>query len=128
MHYHTQLYTSQLALLLQHVGWSKAIIVGLSMGGAITAAFADTFPHLVDGRVAFLASVGNFPVRAASLAYPVVIFTAVTDTDTLLMSTTSMLLIINDIRTISFLPNTAYGSPRSPDCALHPRLYERMRL
>jgi len=52
------LYILQLALLLQFVGWTKTAVIGFSLGGAIAAAFASTFPHLVDGKVVFLASAG----------------------------------------------------------------------
>ncbi|KAF8308801.1 alpha/beta-hydrolase [Clavulina sp. PMI_390] len=54
------IYTSQLALIMQHAGWEKARVIGLSMGGAIAAGFAAQFPHLVDGDVALLAPAGNF--------------------------------------------------------------------
>ncbi|EJD43208.1 alpha/beta-hydrolase [Auricularia subglabra TFB-10046 SS5] len=56
--YTAALYTTQLALLLQHVQWPKAHIVGLSMGGAIATAFAADHPHLVDGRIALIAPAG----------------------------------------------------------------------
>ena len=82
------LYTIQLALLLQYVGWHNAYIVGFSMvylhshhilhsqitdfliasqGGGIAAAFAYTFPHLVNGRVVFLASAGLIEVTRSLL-------------------------------------------------------------
>ncbi|KAI0326699.1 alpha/beta-hydrolase [Cubamyces sp. BRFM 1775] len=56
--YDANLYTTQLALLLQYVGWSKADIVGVSMGGGIAAAFSAQFPHLVTDKVALIASAG----------------------------------------------------------------------
>ncbi|KAG9121525.1 hypothetical protein FRC07_002474 [Ceratobasidium sp. 392] len=56
--YDVDLYITQLALLLQAVGWRKTRVVGLSMGGAIAAAFASQFPWLVESNVAFIASVG----------------------------------------------------------------------
>ncbi|KAI0832810.1 alpha/beta-hydrolase [Trametes gibbosa] len=56
--YDTNLYTTQLALLLQYVGWSKANIVGVSMGGGIAAAFGAQFPHLVTDKVVLIASAG----------------------------------------------------------------------
>ncbi|KAF9002314.1 Alpha/Beta hydrolase protein [Cyathus striatus] len=56
--YHTALYTTQLALLMQYLKWDKAIIVGLSMGGGIAAAFTTQFPHLVDENIVLIASAG----------------------------------------------------------------------
>ncbi|KAI8982755.1 alpha/beta-hydrolase [Trametes punicea] len=56
--YDANLYTTQLALLLQYVGWSKANVVGVSMGGGIAAAFAAQFPHLVTDKVVLIASAG----------------------------------------------------------------------
>ncbi|QRV93889.1 alpha/beta hydrolase family protein [Ceratobasidium sp. AG-Ba] len=56
--YDAELYVTQLALLLQAVGWRKARIVGLSMGGGVAAAFASQFPWLVESHVTFIASVG----------------------------------------------------------------------
>jgi len=51
-------YVTQLALLLQYVGWTSTYVVGMSMGGGIAAAFTATFPHLVNGKVVLLASAG----------------------------------------------------------------------
>lgn len=56
--YDTTLHTTQLALLMQHVKWDNAFIVGLSMGGGIATAFSAHFPHLVNGKVALIASAG----------------------------------------------------------------------
>ncbi|CAL1699947.1 unnamed protein product [Somion occarium] len=56
--YDTALYVTQLALLLQYIGWDKTNVVGVSMGGGIAAAFVDQFPHLVGDRLALLASAG----------------------------------------------------------------------
>ncbi|KAG8708349.1 hypothetical protein FRC08_018936, partial [Ceratobasidium sp. 394] len=56
--YDSELYVTQLALLLQAVGWRKTRVVGLSMGGGIAAAFASQFPWLVESNIAFIASVG----------------------------------------------------------------------
>ncbi|KAF8608608.1 alpha/beta-hydrolase [Ceratobasidium sp. AG-I] len=56
--YDADLYVTQLALLLQAVGWRRSRIVGLSMGGGIASAFASKFPWLVESNVAFIASVG----------------------------------------------------------------------
>ncbi|KAJ7500805.1 Alpha/Beta hydrolase protein [Mycena galericulata] len=49
---------ARLALLLQHLRWEKARLVGFSMGGAIVAAFVATFPALVERDVVFIASAG----------------------------------------------------------------------
>ncbi|KAF8632813.1 hypothetical protein AX15_001674 [Amanita polypyramis BW_CC] len=56
--YNTDLYTTQLALLMQYLKWDKAIVVGVSMGGGIAAAFTSQYPYLVDDRVVLIASAG----------------------------------------------------------------------
>ncbi|KAF9516790.1 hypothetical protein BS47DRAFT_605439 [Hydnum rufescens UP504] len=56
-----RLYTTQLALLLQYLGWSNTRVVGLSMGGGIAASFVAQFPQLVDRDIVFIAPAGNFP-------------------------------------------------------------------
>lgn len=56
--YDAALYTTQLALLLQYIGWNDTNVCGVSMGGAIAAAFAVQFPHLVQGDVALVATAG----------------------------------------------------------------------
>ncbi|PCH40703.1 alpha/beta-hydrolase [Wolfiporia cocos MD-104 SS10] len=56
--YDVNLYTTQLALLMQYVGWSHAHIAGVSMGGGIAAAFSAQFPHLVTDRLALVACTG----------------------------------------------------------------------
>ncbi|KAH7339680.1 Alpha/Beta hydrolase protein [Rhizoctonia solani] len=56
--YDVDLYITQLALLMQFIGWRRARIVGLSMGGGIAAAFAAKFPWLIDSNVGLIASVG----------------------------------------------------------------------
>ncbi|KAJ7743923.1 Alpha/Beta hydrolase protein [Mycena maculata] len=56
--YDTQLYITQLALLLQHVGWQSTRLVGFSMGGPIAAAFVAMFPALVEHDVVLIASAG----------------------------------------------------------------------
>ncbi|EGN94947.1 hypothetical protein SERLA73DRAFT_187220 [Serpula lacrymans var. lacrymans S7.3] len=56
--YDVSLHTTQLALLMQHIQWENAHVVGLSMGGAVAAAFSVQFPQLVNGKVALIASAG----------------------------------------------------------------------
>jgi len=56
--YDVSLYTTQLALLMQHIRWDDAYVVGLSMGGGIATAFTVQFPHLVNGKVTLIASAG----------------------------------------------------------------------
>ncbi|KAF8549951.1 alpha/beta-hydrolase [Imleria badia] len=56
--YDVTLHTTQLALLMQHIRWNDAYVVGLSMGGGIATAFAVQFPHLVNDKVALIASGG----------------------------------------------------------------------
>lgn len=70
--YDANLYVTQLALLLQHIQWPNAHIVGLSMGGGITGAFAATFPNLVTEKIVLIASAGvmELPVPSAALNQP----------------------------------------------------------
>ncbi|KAK6981144.1 hydrolase-4 domain-containing protein [Favolaschia claudopus] len=56
--YDAQLYVTQIALLLQHIGWEKTHVVGWSFGGAIGAAFISRFPELVERDVILIASAG----------------------------------------------------------------------
>ncbi|KIK70862.1 hypothetical protein GYMLUDRAFT_32931 [Collybiopsis luxurians FD-317 M1] len=56
--YDSNLYITQLALLMQHIKWDKAYIAGVSMGGGIAASFAASFPDLVEDRVIIIASAG----------------------------------------------------------------------
>ncbi|PAV21475.1 alpha beta-hydrolase [Pyrrhoderma noxium] len=56
--YNAGLYTTQLALLMQHVHWGKAHIVALSMGGGITTSFVSSFPELTTGKIALIAPTG----------------------------------------------------------------------
>ncbi|KAK7445075.1 hypothetical protein VKT23_014937 [Stygiomarasmius scandens] len=64
--YDTTLYVTQLALLMQHVKWEKAYLVGVSMGGAF-AAFTVNFPELVQDKVVVLASAGLIKVMSSPL-------------------------------------------------------------
>ncbi|KAK7038729.1 hypothetical protein VNI00_010614 [Paramarasmius palmivorus] len=75
--YDTRLYVTQLALLMQHVKWNKAVIAGLSMGGAITAAFTANFPDLVEDRAILISSAGliqsaDLPRTAKVMSLPVI--------------------------------------------------------
>ncbi|KAF8916908.1 Alpha/Beta hydrolase protein [Mucidula mucida] len=56
--YDSRLYSTQLALLMQHVGWDQAVVVGVSMGGAVASSFTATFPHLVKDKVVLISSTG----------------------------------------------------------------------
>ncbi|KAJ6601994.1 Alpha/Beta hydrolase protein [Mycena vulgaris] len=56
--YDALLYVTQLALLLQHVGWPHTRLRGVSMGGAIVAAFVAMLPDLVENEVVLVASAG----------------------------------------------------------------------
>lgn len=57
--YDSVLYTTQLALLMQYLGWQNANVVGVSMGGAIASAFHADFPYLVDTKVALISPAGT---------------------------------------------------------------------
>lgn len=56
--FHTSLFVTQLALLMQYLRWDSAHIGGFSMGGGIAAVFAAVMPHLVTGKVILMASSG----------------------------------------------------------------------
>jgi len=43
--YTTELFADDLASLLDHVGWAKAIVAGCSMGGCVAQAFAARYPQ-----------------------------------------------------------------------------------
>ncbi|KAF7359778.1 hypothetical protein MVEN_00702600 [Mycena venus] len=76
--YDAQLYVTQLALLLQHVGWQKTRVAGVSMGGAIAGAFVTAFPDLVERDVVLVASAGlveeasDLPRTAKVMSSPVI--------------------------------------------------------
>jgi hypothetical protein len=48
---------------MQHLKWDKAFLTGVSMGGGIVTAFNAQFPHLVEDKVALIASAGLIEVR-----------------------------------------------------------------
>ena len=47
VHYDEGLYTTQLLLTAQSLGWSKFHLVGLSLGGGIASSFSSQFPDMV---------------------------------------------------------------------------------
>ncbi len=47
--YTPELFAADLACLLDHVGWQRAVIAGCSMGGCIAQAFAGVYPERVEG-------------------------------------------------------------------------------
>jgi 3-oxoadipate enol-lactonase len=49
MTYTTELFASDLASLLDHVEWPRAIVAGCSMGGCVAQAFAGVYPDRVQG-------------------------------------------------------------------------------
>jgi pimeloyl-ACP methyl ester carboxylesterase len=57
---------------MQYLRWDKANIIGLSMGGAIAAAFTDQFPHLVDEGVGLIASAGLMEVRCLVISFQLI--------------------------------------------------------
>ncbi|KAJ7627938.1 alpha/beta-hydrolase [Mycena polygramma] len=63
--YDAQLYVTQLALLLQHLQWTRVRLLGFSMGGSISAAFVTAFPALVERDVVLIASAGGTAVRTS---------------------------------------------------------------
>ncbi|CAO3643746.1 unnamed protein product [Cunninghamella echinulata] len=56
-YYDETLYTTQVALLLQKVGWTKTNVVGVSLGGGIATSFASFYPEMVD-KLVLLAPTG----------------------------------------------------------------------
>ncbi|KAI8088991.1 Alpha/Beta hydrolase protein [Halteromyces radiatus] len=51
MHYDDSLYVTQVALLLQKVGWNKMDVVGVSLGGGIASSFTAFYPEMVNKLV-----------------------------------------------------------------------------
>ncbi|KAJ6601944.1 Alpha/Beta hydrolase protein [Mycena vulgaris] len=56
--YDASLYVTQLALLLQRIGWPRTRLMGVNLDGAIAAAFVATFPDLVENGVVLVAFTG----------------------------------------------------------------------
>ncbi|CAO3612463.1 unnamed protein product [Cunninghamella blakesleeana] len=56
-YYDDTLYTNQVALLLQKVGWTKTNVIGVSLGGGIATSFASFYPEMVD-KLVLLAPTG----------------------------------------------------------------------
>ncbi|ORZ24673.1 Alpha/Beta hydrolase protein [Absidia repens] len=50
-YYDESLYVTQVALLLQKVGWDKADVVGVSLGGGIATSFTAFYPEMVNKLV-----------------------------------------------------------------------------
>ncbi|KAI9480694.1 MAG: Alpha/Beta hydrolase protein [Benjaminiella poitrasii] len=55
--YNEAFFTSQLALLLQKVGWNNVDVVGVSLGGGIATSFASFYPEMVN-RLVLIAPAG----------------------------------------------------------------------
>ena len=47
--YTAELFARDLAALMDHVGWSSAVVAGCSMGGCVALAFAAAYPERVQG-------------------------------------------------------------------------------
>ncbi|KAL7330314.1 hypothetical protein PS15p_205279 [Mucor circinelloides] len=60
--YDEALYTSQLAMLLQKVGWDKADVIGTSLGGGIASSFTSFYPEMVN-KLVLIAPAGLFKVE-----------------------------------------------------------------
>ncbi|KAI8367583.1 Alpha/Beta hydrolase protein [Radiomyces spectabilis] len=50
-YYDEAMYTTQVALLLQKVGWQKTTVVGLSLGGGIATSFSACYREMVENLV-----------------------------------------------------------------------------
>ncbi|KAF8324587.1 Alpha/Beta hydrolase protein [Cantharellus anzutake] len=57
------LYVTQVALLMQYLGWTRARVVGVSMGAGISATLAARLPHLIDNDIVFICAAGNLPAN-----------------------------------------------------------------
>ncbi|KAJ6530520.1 Alpha/Beta hydrolase protein [Mycena vulgaris] len=56
--YDASLYVTQLALLLQRIGWPRTRLMGVNLDSAIAAAFVAMFPDLVENGVVLVAFTG----------------------------------------------------------------------
>ncbi|KAI9248585.1 Alpha/Beta hydrolase protein [Phascolomyces articulosus] len=77
-YYDESLYTNQVALLLQKIGWhSNVDVVGVSLGGAIATSFTAFYPEIVD-RLVLIAPAGlmqassDIPIYGKIFRLPVV--------------------------------------------------------
>ncbi|KAJ3074342.1 hypothetical protein HDU98_011504 [Podochytrium sp. JEL0797] len=71
--YDESTFTTQLLDLLNHVGWKRANILGYSMGGGISAHFADRFPERVNHLLLVAPSglLEDIPLFARILSTPI---------------------------------------------------------
>ena len=65
-------YAADAAALLDHVGWKKCVVIGLSFGGMVAQEFAVTFPERVERLALLCTSAGgtagsSFPLHELSL-------------------------------------------------------------
>ncbi|KAI8066639.1 Alpha/Beta hydrolase protein [Gongronella butleri] len=56
-HFDDALFVTQVALLLQKVGWTKTDVVGVSLGGGVAASFTSYYPEMVN-RLVLVAPAG----------------------------------------------------------------------
>ncbi|KAL0082498.1 Alpha/Beta hydrolase protein [Phycomyces blakesleeanus] len=73
-YYDESLYTTQVALVLQKVGWTSTDVVGVSLGGAIATSFASFYPEMVN-KLVLIAPAGlmhraDIPMSGKIVAHP----------------------------------------------------------
>ncbi|KAI9353492.1 Alpha/Beta hydrolase protein [Obelidium mucronatum] len=71
--YDSETYTTQLKELLDHVGWSKTIVLGNSLGGGISTEFANQYPEMVE-KLVLIAPAGlkhSLPAIGKVFAIPI---------------------------------------------------------
>ncbi|KAI9018540.1 Alpha/Beta hydrolase protein [Phycomyces nitens] len=75
-HYDESLYTTQVALVLQKIGWTSTDVVGVSLGGAIATSFTSFYPEIVNKLVliapAGLMDPADIPMSGKIVAHPLV--------------------------------------------------------